>query len=160
MDLYKYEATNTFPQWRPFAPKRNIYIAVLAAGTSSRNESFGHATRIVKETSVALSHQVSPINDIRPDRVMEAKYVRPSRLFLRFIDGLEGTWTFGQLDLDMSNMKLSTVRASDAGNWVEVKSKLGENVKLDSSSLRVLIDPKFAAEIEEKLNILATQIGL
>jgi hypothetical protein len=94
------------------------------------------------------------------DHIAKARYVRPSRLYLRFADGLEGTWTLEQLDLDMSNMRLSTVKASSAGTYVKVKSRGGEDVQLDSSSLRVLVDPKYAAEIENKLNILASRIGL
>ncbi len=94
------------------------------------------------------------------DHVAEAHFVRPGRMRLRFADGLEGTWTFSQLGLNMSNMVATTIKASPSGNYVEVKSKWGEDVQLDSSSLRVMVDPKYAIEIENKLNILAGQIGL
>jgi hypothetical protein len=95
-----------------------------------------------------------------PEQLIEARYVRPARLFLHFADGLEGTWTFRQLELDMSNMKVTTIKASASGTIVKVKSKWGENVLLDSSSLRVLIDPEYAEKIEQKLNGLAKRIGL
>ena len=84
---------------------------------------------------------------------------RPSRLFLRFADGFEETWTFTQLGLDMSNVKPTTVKATRAGTYLKVKSKWGEDVQLDSSSLRILVDPSYAAELEGKLNALASQIG-
>jgi hypothetical protein len=87
----------------------------------------------------------------RPERVIEARYVRTSQLFLRFADGLEGTWSFRQLCLDMSNMKLTSIKASASGNSIRLKSKLGDDVKLDTSSLRVLIDPEYAARIEAEI---------
>jgi hypothetical protein len=94
------------------------------------------------------------------DHIAVAHYVRPGQLYLRFADDFEGTWTFDQLGLNMSNMKSTTVKASGAGTHLEVQSKWGESVQLDSSSLRVLVDPKYAAEIEKKLDILARRIGL
>lgn len=98
--------------------------------------------------------------NVRRDHVAHAKYVAPSQMFLQFTDGFTGTWTFDQLQLDMANMKLPTVRASKSGTSVEVKSKRGERVQIDSSSLRVLTDPVYAAEIEDKLNAIASRIGL
>ena len=81
-------------------------------------------------------------------------------MFLKFADGVEGTWTFSELNLDMSNMKLKTIKASSYGAFVGVTSKLGDDVQLDSSALRVSIDPDYAAEIENRLNMLANKIGL
>jgi len=90
----------------------------------------------------------------RPEHLVHALYVRPSSIELRFADGLAGTWSFRELDLDMANMKLSTIRASCSGNSIEVKSKSGEAVQLDSSWLRSLINPEYAAEIERTLDSL------
>lgn len=95
-----------------------------------------------------------------PDRVLEARYVRPARLLLRFADGFEGTWSFPQLGLDMGNIKCTTVRASASGKFVSVRSKWGDDVQLDPSALRVLIDPVYAAAIEKRLDELARKIGL
>jgi hypothetical protein len=92
------------------------------------------------------------------EQIVEARYVEPAQMYLRFADGLEGTWTFEQLDLDMSNMKSGTIKV--VGDDVEVRSNDGEDVQLDSSSLRYRVDAKYAAEIEAKLNILASRIGL
>lgn len=111
-------------------------------------------------TSNGAAKKSSPAARIGPEHLIEARYVRPAQLFLRFADGLEGTWTFRQLELDMSNMKVTTIKASASGTTVKVKSKWGESVLIDSSSLRVLIDPKYAAKIEKKLNGLASRIGL
>lgn len=96
----------------------------------------------------------------QPDHVTDAGHIAPSRIFLRFGDGLFGTWTFDQLQLDMANMKPETVRPSTEKTSIEVMSKRNELVRLDSSALRYLVDPKYAAKIDEKLDLLASQIGL
>jgi len=93
-------------------------------------------------------------HDIPLDHITEAHFVRPSQLHLRFADGLEGTWTFDQLALDMSNMKSSTVKASPSGHCVELKSKWGEDVQLDAASFRYLVDKKYAAKIDKSIKDL------
>lgn len=95
----------------------------------------------------------------QPDVVFNARYVRPSRFFLRFADGYEGVWTFAQLGLDMSNMKPATIRAT-GGKKLVVKSKWGDDVELDCSSLRTLVDDDYAARLEARLDALAMRIGL
>jgi hypothetical protein len=90
----------------------------------------------------------------RLDRVVEARYVRTAQMFLRFADGLEGTWSFRQLGLDMSNMKLTSIKASASGDSVNLKSKWNDEVELDTSSLRTLVDPEYAACLEKKINSL------
>ncbi len=87
----------------------------------------------------------------RPERVIEARYVRTSQLFLRFADGLEGTWSFRKLCLDRSNMKVTSIKASPSGNAIHLKSKWGDDVELDTSSLRALIDPEYAARLEVEI---------
>jgi hypothetical protein len=107
-----------------------------------------------KPTAAALANEGPPKlakKNAQPERVLEARYVRTSQLFLRFADGLEGTWPFRQLGLDMSNMKLTSIKASTSGNCIRVKSKGGDDVELDTSSLRALIDPESAASIEAKI---------
>jgi antitoxin (DNA-binding transcriptional repressor) of toxin-antitoxin stability system len=129
----------------------------------------GHLAEIIAKLApgdeIVLTRNDRPVATLRanPQSVIDiavARYVSPTQLYLRFADGLEGTWTFEQLDLDMANMKLDTVRASDAGTHVEVQDDWGEDVQLDSSSLRYLVDPKYAADVESRLNVLAARIGL
>lgn len=105
-------------------------------------------------TTAALVNGTAPMREKRntyPERVIEARYVRTSRLFLRFADGLEGTWSFRQLCLDMSNMKVTSIKASASGNCIRVKSKWGDDVELDTSSIRWLIDPEYAARLEAEI---------
>lgn len=83
------------------------------------------------------------------DHITHVRFVRPSRLFLRFADGLEGTWSFQELALDMTNMKLTSIKTSVPGTSITVKSKWNETVELDASALRAAVDPQYAAELEQ-----------
>jgi hypothetical protein len=80
--------------------------------------------------------------------LISARYEPRSKIRLTFSDGLSGLWSFGQLELDMTNMKLSTIRVGASGTCIEVTSKWGECVDIDSSSLRAMIDPAFDAKLE------------
>jgi hypothetical protein len=85
---------------------------------------------------------------VRKDQLVSAEYEPRSKVRLAFADGLSGVWSFAQLELDMTNMKLATIKAGASGTSIEVKSKWGENVEIDSSSLRAMIDPAYDAELE------------
>lgn len=97
---------------------------------------------------------------VAPDHVSEARYVPDNRLFVRFADGHYGTWSFETLDLDMSHLKRETIKAATDGTAIEVKSKRGETVLLDTSAIRAQVDPIYAAEMNEILDALAKRIGL
>jgi hypothetical protein len=85
------------------------------------------------------------------DHLTKARYVPSSKIYLQFSDGFEGTWTFRQLQLSMTDMVLSTIKVSSSKTSVEVRSKSGDKVQLDSSSLRYLVDPAFAAKIDKSI---------
>jgi hypothetical protein len=133
---------------RPFDhPKREPKMA-----TGKKNKA--------KSTTAALANGVAPKlakKNARPERVLEARYVRTSQLFLRFADGLEGTWSFRQLCLDMANMKLTSIKASPSGNCIDVKSKWGDDVQLDSSSLRVGSIPQMGSCHRTRRELLRNQ---
>jgi hypothetical protein len=84
----------------------------------------------------------------RKDHLISARYQPPSRIRLAFADGLTGIWSFRQLELKMTNMKPTTIRVTASGTAIEVISKSGERVEIDSSSLRAMIDSAYGAELE------------
>ena len=90
----------------------------------------------------------------QPDQVVEARFVPPAKMFIRFADGLGGTWSFHKLLLDMTSMEPSTIRVAALGTSVTVKSKWNDTVELDASALRAAIDPDYASE--QKRAFLAT----
>ena len=86
-----------------------------------------------------------------PEQLESAEYKHPSKVRLAFADGLSGVWTFRALELDMSGMKASTLRATASGLAIEVMSKHNKRVEIDAASLRSMIDPAYAAAREREL---------
>lgn len=144
-------------------PKKGIrtffaFRLAVKAITGSAKKAQGKKNKATQvpaiSTAAALANGASPMpakKNAHPECVIEARYVRTSQLFLRFADGFEGTWPFSQLCLDMSDMKLTSIKASASGDSIDVKSKSGDDVELDSSSLRALIDPEYAARLEKTI---------
>jgi len=94
-----------------------------------------------------------PRATIAVECIVEARYVEPAQMYLRFVDGLEGTFTFEQLRLDMVvDVKWETVQASNGGTRIEVQTNGGECVLLDySGDFRYLVDATFAAKIDQSI---------
>ena len=93
------------------------------------------------------------VNDENPmgggfGKVTKPKFVAPSSIRLSFADGLEGTWTFAQLCLDMETMRPESIRATRAGASVKLRSRWNEIVEIDSSTLRAAIDSKYSEKLE------------
>src|SRR5437899_316257 len=116
----------------PFRLLRRERTLVIIAATLPRPtiEPVGKITPMPIQSTSAETLDPLELTMIRPEQLLEARYVSPSQMFLRFADGLEGTWTFDELDIDMSNMNVATIKAS-SGTSVGVQSKRGENVQLD-----------------------------
>ncbi len=102
---------------------------------------------IVSKTSGSQGPSKRMLNG-PPDHLASARYEHPGRVVLTFADGLFGVWSFQQLELDMSNMKVATIKASTSGTSMEVTSKWDERVEIDSSSLRAMVDAAYEAELE------------
>lgn len=49
----------------------------------------------------------------------------------------------------MSGMKVTTIKSSASGEFMEITSKWNEAVEIDAASLRAMIDPSYAAELEK-----------
>jgi len=107
----------------------------------------GPAKRLVV-TQTATENTMQAAIRGNPERLTSARYEPPSKVHLEFADGLCGTWSFCQLGLDMTHMKLTTIKAAVTGTSLEVKSKWNDDVEIDPSSLRATIDPGYAAKYE------------
>jgi len=135
-----------------FAP----FVIAGAANAGSIAGVLGQGSVIhVKSASSGDIHEDTQMSVATlPDHVTEAGHIPPAQLFLRFADKFFGTWTFQELGLNMANMKPETVRPSASGTAVEITSLDGEDVQLDSSSLRYSVDPKYAAQMDAEVESL------
>jgi hypothetical protein len=91
------------------------------------------------------------ISDTRPDHLTEVRSVNSSRIFLRFADGVQGTWSLPELELDPANLNMAAMKVAQGGTSIRAKTKLGEIVFLDAAWLRAAVDPEYNAELEKEL---------
>lgn len=80
------------------------------------------------------------------DIVAAARFVHPNKMFIRFSDGLTGTWSFEEIHLDMRYIDLETIGVDDGE--VKMIDKCGERVVINSSMLRCSIDHEYDLKIK------------
>lgn len=102
------------------------------------------------DTGVNKSSSNGPAEAGRPDLLTSARYQPPSNIHLVFADGLTGAWSFDTLDLETDDLRLESMRASKSGTSIEVENTSGAKIELDSSWLRALVDPAYAAALEKE----------
>src|SRR5947209_5709872 len=91
------QGTFSFSGLKRLARERIVSIA-LVSGLRPLEETLGGArVATVQSTHAAPSREILTLIRVRPAHVIEAHYVHPGRLFLRFADGVEGTWQFQEL---------------------------------------------------------------
>jgi hypothetical protein len=93
----------------------------------------------------------------RKDIITIAHSVDASQVFLRFADGVSGTWSLSELEIDPSNLDMSSIVATEAGASVQAKTKRGDVVQLDSATFRALVDPAYRAELDEAYSAILGQ---
>ena len=80
--------------------------------------------------------------------------LRDGALSVRFADGYTGTVDPGQVELDVSHLKLTSLRASSWGSAAEVEDVSGETIHIDSSVLRACVDPVYATHLQQMIDQL------
>lgn len=89
----------------------------------------------------------------RPDHLLHAHYVGPSSIKLKFADK-RFTLDVSLLGMPVDRFRWETVAASPIGESMTVQGIKGEKIPIDSSTLRYLVDPVYAAEMEASLQRL------
>lgn len=84
------------------------------------------------------------------EHIVEVKHVPPAKLFLRFADGFQGTWSLETLGLSLLTVKPTTATISH-GNAIKMKSVNGAVVSIDTSSLRYCVDNTYAANMDAEV---------
>lgn len=84
-----------------------------------------------------------------PEHLAQAKYVHSSKVELTFADGMKVLRKFAELEIDATGLQLDTIRASKAGNALEVLTLNNHRVHIDSATLRALVDPAYAEKMTQ-----------
>jgi hypothetical protein len=82
-----------------------------------------------------------------PDQLTEARCVDGLSVSLTFADQFVATVSLSQLGLAADEVNLRTAKATPAG--LVVKSKSGRKFVIDSSTLRYVADPDYAARLDD-----------
>jgi hypothetical protein len=90
--------------------------------------------------------------DLSPERLSSAHYIASERrVSLRFFDGLTAMLDLVRLGIDISGLKLGTVRVSSLGSAIEVEDLRGKTIDIDSAVLRSYCDPAYATELRKAI---------
>jgi hypothetical protein len=84
-----------------------------------------------------------------PECLLHASFVPPSSVEVRFADGFAGVYQLKSIDVDPAELRLPTIKASASGNALEVQSARGEDLRIDSEAIRILVDAEYAARMDE-----------
>jgi hypothetical protein len=90
----------------------------------------------------------------QPDHILIARYRAPDSLLIFFEDGLNDIWSFSQLGINPVGLNWRTIQVTDSGTTLEVSDYRGRHFKLDSASIRSMVDPKYAARMIEALSAM------
>jgi len=87
---------------------------------------------------------------IRRDRLVKARFTRPSSIHLVFADGYAGTVRVEQLEMPVDRIRWTSAAASADGANLTVTAKKGEPIPIAAGTLRYLVDPQYAAEVDAR----------
>lgn len=94
----------------------------------------------------------------KPDRLVKAECTRLD-VSLTFADGFSKTVRLRKLGIRRADYDLTTLRVSAAGDMLQVETREGEAIEIDSWSLRSDLDPNFAATLRDELLTLRGPIA-
>ena len=90
----------------------------------------------------------------RPEQLALAAFVAPPTMTLEFADGQRFSLAIESLGMPMDGFEWSTLKVSPGGEEIVVQDVKGESIPIDSASLRYLVDPRYAAKVDESIRTL------
>lgn len=106
--------------------------------------------RIAFDKSGISSNDPTVPNAAR-DHLLAVHQLGDACVALRFLDGFVGHLDLADLGLDLSQLRIGTIRASEWGGAAEVQDRSWHTVHIDSSVLRAHVDPQYAAVLKEAI---------
>lgn len=93
----------------------------------------------------------SALNWLRPDIITDARFiVVDGRFWIQFGDGLSGTWSWADLQLESlaSRAIPESISPSPSGSSVELLLRDGDTYDIDGGVLRAFFDAKYRANLQ------------
>lgn len=94
---------------------------------------------------------LGPITPIPRERLDDVRFVPPASILVKFADGVGKRLPISLLEMPADRFRWATVRRSADGLSITVKDASGDDLSIETSTLRYLIDPTYAAEIDGRL---------
>jgi hypothetical protein len=88
------------------------------------------------------------------DHLLAVYYRGDDCIRLRFADGVVKEMSLADIGLDVSRLRLSTVRMASWGGAAEIEDQNHHTIHIDSSVLRAHVDPQYAAILKEAITEL------
>ena len=109
--------------------------------------------RIMRPEEVFSSSETSLIKSPtgKRDHLTVAKLVPPDKLRLVFEDDWNGVLSFDDLELNATHLKMATLKLVASGTAIEIESRFGDKVRIDSSFLRCRADKSYADEVDKAI---------
>jgi len=89
----------------------------------------------------------------RPEYLVSARFVPPESIDLQFADR-RFTLNIGLLGMPVDRINWSTAKASPAGEAMTVRGVRKDEIPIDSSTIRYLVDSNYAAKMDATLKSL------
>ena len=93
--------------------------------------------------------------NLPPEHLVFAGHAGGPNVRLRFADGRSATVNLAGIEINVSRLRLNTVRHSPDGSAMEVRDKRGRTIHIDSAVLRSQCDLGYAAELRQAIADLA-----
>jgi len=96
---------------------------------------------------------LTALGNLAPDSVVSARYSSSEdRFWVEFGDGLNGTWTWGDLQLEFlkEHVLPESISPSSSRSSIELLQTNGDTYDVDAGVLRALFDNRFRNELSKK----------
>ena len=90
----------------------------------------------------------------RPDQLIRARFIAPSRIAIEFADGRRFSLDAVLLGMPMDRIDWSALKASPRGEKIVVRGIKGDAIPIDSATLRYLVDNEYATKIDKSIRDL------
>jgi hypothetical protein len=97
------------------------------------------------------SAPVGPTPAGRPQQLLRAHFLPPVTIELTFADGRSFSLPIERLGMPVDRIRWSTAKASPTGEIMVLTGTKGDDVPIESSTLRYLVDQDYAKELEAAL---------
>lgn len=99
-----------------------------------------------------VPNRVPMQTDAPPQRLVEARFIRPAGISLSFADGFTARIQVACLEMPIDRIKWESTSVSTNGDGMTVEGITGDTIPISSATLRYLADPVYAAKIEAEVD--------